>query len=117
MKANANNGASRLFIACFFILFQSIGRTQVFDIHQTLSDGAQRNTIAFDGLAFITGNFCSCSFIPPGKVADYFGFQYLRDNDVTHMGHNSDFSSVIGNNLLYVLDSTQKALLVSTAKT
>ena len=88
-----------------------------FDITQTLSDGAQGHTIAFDGLAFLTGNFCACSFIPPGKVADYFGFQYMRDNDVTQMGHNSDFQAVVSNNLLYVLDSAQKALIVSVAQT
>jgi hypothetical protein len=89
---------------------------QEYDINFTLSDGAQSHQIAFDGLGFITGNFCACSFVPPGKVADYFGFQYTRDNDITGMGHNSDFSGLLANNLLYVLDSTQKALIVQTAK-
>ena len=56
-------------------------------ITQTLSDGGQRNTIAFDGLAFLTGNLGADSFFPPGKVADFWGFQYLRDNDPTGMGH------------------------------
>jgi hypothetical protein len=31
-------------------------------------------TISFDGLAFLTGNLGSCTFLPPGKVSDYFGF-------------------------------------------
>lgn len=94
-----------------------VGTTQAqqYDIPFTLSDGAQSHTIAFDGLAFITGDFCRCSFVPPGKVADYFGFQYLRDNDITHSGHNSSFSEVIANNLLHVLDSTQKQKLVTLA--
>ena len=48
---------------------------------QTISDQAQSMTIAFDGLAFVTGSFCAQTFYPPGKVADFFGFQYLRDND------------------------------------
>ena len=50
---------------------------------QTLSDQAQLTTIAFDGLAFLTGTIGSDSFFPPGKVADFWGFQYLRDNDPT----------------------------------
>jgi sugar lactone lactonase YvrE len=101
-----------------FLLLQNVSgqNPQKMDMNQTLSDGAQSHQIAFDGLGFITGNFCACSFVPPGKVADYFGFQYTRDNDVTGMGHNSDFSGILANNLLYVLDNTQKALIVQTAK-
>ena len=41
------------------------------DIHNTLSDEAQRNTIAFSGLAFATGSLGAYSFFPPGKVADF----------------------------------------------
>jgi hypothetical protein len=94
----------------------SMAPGQTFNTSFTLSDGAQNHQIAFDGLGFLSGNFCSCSFVPPGKVADYFGFQYLRDNDATGMGHNSDFSGVIANNLLHILDDNQKTLIVSTAK-
>ena len=50
-----------------------------YTITQAISDEAQRNTIAFDGLAYLTGNLGSQSFLPPGKVADYSGFQCLRD--------------------------------------
>ncbi|MCP4156242.1 MAG: hypothetical protein GY757_51490 [bacterium] len=78
-----------------------------FTIQQTLSDQAQKNTIAFDGLAFITGNLCSDSFIPPGKIADFFGFQFLRDNDPDKMGHNTDFLTRISNNVLYILNDSQ----------
>jgi hypothetical protein len=49
------------------------------NMENTLSEGAQRNTIAFDGLAFLTGSLGSDSFFPPGKVADFWGFQFLRD--------------------------------------
>jgi hypothetical protein len=49
--------------------------TSAFTIDQTLSDGAQRNTITFDALAFITGDLGADSFFPPGKVADFWGFQ------------------------------------------
>lgn len=100
------------------LLFTSISRAQTdpFTMTQTLSDGAQRNTIAFDGLAFLTGNTCACSFIPPGKVADYFGFQYVRDNDITRMGHTTDFLTVLANNLLHVLTSNDRALLLQFAR-
>jgi hypothetical protein len=60
-------------------------------ITQTLSDGAQRNTIAFDGLAFLTDNLGADSFFPPSKVADFWGFQSLRDNDPTGMGTTPNF--------------------------
>ncbi|MEI6842534.1 MAG: hypothetical protein WCK53_14795, partial [Methanomicrobiales archaeon] len=64
---------------------------QAYTMEQTISDQAQGATIAFDALAFLTGQACSDTFLPPGKVADYAGFQYLRDNDATQMGHNTDF--------------------------
>ena len=44
--------------------------TQAFTMEQTISDGAQRTTLAFAGLALITGNIEAQSFFPPGKVAD-----------------------------------------------
>ena len=85
-------------------------------IEQTLSDEAQRNTIAFDGLAFLTGSLGADSFLPPGKVADFWGFQYLRDNDPSEMGHNTDFLTKAANNVLYVLTDSQIAELVALAE-
>jgi hypothetical protein len=87
-----------------------------FTIEQTLSDEAQRNTIAFDGLAFLTGNLGSDSFFPPGKVADFWGFQYLRDNDPSQMGHNTDFLTRASLNMLTILTSDQKTQLITLAK-
>lgn len=58
---------------------------QAYTLAQTLSDEAQRTTLAFAGLAIMTGNLEAQSFFPPGKVADYTGFQYLRDNDPDSM--------------------------------
>jgi hypothetical protein len=78
-----------------------------YTITQAISDEAQRNTIAFDGLAFLTGNLGSQSFLPPGKVADYSGFQCLRDNDPTQMGHNTDFVTIIAFNVLHILSTDQ----------
>ena len=56
-----------------------------------MSDQAQLHTIAFDGLAFLTGDFGFDTFLPPGKVSDYFGFQYMRDIDAKGGGHNTSF--------------------------
>lgn len=93
-----------------------IGPGQHFNMEQTLSDGAQRNTIGFDALGFMTGSICADTFLPPGKVADFFGFQYLRDNDPDQMGHNTDFVTKIANNVFHVLNQSQKDLFEQTAK-
>jgi len=87
-----------------------------YTITQAISDEAQRNTIAFDGLAYLTGNLGSQSFLPPGKVADYSGFQYLRDNDPTGLGHNTSFVTIIAFNILHMLTSEQVAMFVSRAQ-
>jgi sugar lactone lactonase YvrE len=86
------------------------------DMVQTLSDQAQGMTIAFDGLAFLTGSLGADSFLPPGKVADFSGFQYLRDNDPTKMGHNTDFVTIIARNLLNLMSDSQTAQLVARAR-
>lgn len=83
---------------------------------QTLSDGAQRDTIAFDGLAFITGSLGADSFFPPGKVADFWGFQYFRDNDPSEMGHNTDFLTRAALNMLYILTPAQRTELITLAQ-
>lgn len=82
-----------------------------FNISQALSPEAQRNTIAFSALAFITGDFNADTFFPPGKVADLWGFQYLRDNDPSGMGHNTDFLTYASLNMLNVLTADQRAAL------
>lgn len=87
-----------------------------FTMDQTLSDNAQQMTIAFDGLAFLTGNLGADSFFPPGKVADFWGFQYLRDNDPSEMGHNTDFLTKTSHNMLSVLTADQKSQLTALAK-
>jgi hypothetical protein len=73
-------------------------------------------TISFDGLAFLTGNLGCCTFLPPGKVSDYFGFQYMRDIDAGRMGHNTEFLTRIAFNVLYALSREQKARLVALGK-
>ena len=42
-----------------------------YTIEQSVSDKAQLHTLAFSGLAFMTGTFGADTFLPPGKVADY----------------------------------------------
>ena len=78
-----------------------------FTMAQTISDGAQRATLAFDGVAMMTGNLEAQSFFPPGKVADYTGFQYLRDNDPDGMGHNTSFLTRAAYNVIYLLNDSQ----------
>jgi hypothetical protein len=87
-----------------------------YSIDQAISDRAQLTTIAFDGLAFLTGGFGQDTFFPPGKVCDYFGFQYLRDVDQGELGHNSLFLPRIADNLLRVLTAEQQARLVALAR-
>ncbi len=87
------------------------------NMEQTLSDQAQAMTIAFDGIAFLTGSIGADSFLPPGKVADFSGFQYLRDNDPTHLGHNTDFVTIIARNILNILNGAQITQMVERAET
>lgn len=87
------------------------GERPRYSLEQACSDRAQLHTIAFDGLAFLTGDFGLDTFLPPGKVSDYFGFQYMRDIDVAGGGHNTSFLTRIANNVLAILDDRQKAKL------
>ena len=87
-----------------------------YNLSQAISDEAQQNTICFDGLAFLTGTIGSQSFLPPGKVADYSGFQYFRDNDPTKLGHNTSFVTIISFNILHLLTTDQVNLFVSRAQ-
>lgn len=92
------------------------GGASKYSLEQAMSDRAQLNTIAFDALAFLTGDFAYDTFLPPGKVSDYFGFQYLRDIDAREGGHNTHFLTRIAYNLLTILSGEQKARLVALAK-
>lgn len=87
-----------------------------YSIEQAISDQAQLNTLAFGGLGFLTGNTCSDSFLPPGKVADFFGFQYLRDVTQAGKGHSTDFVTNAANNVLKTLNDSQKAKMIALAK-
>lgn len=80
---------------------------QKYSIEQAISDNAQLHTIAFDALAFFTGELGSDSFFPPGKLSDYFGFQYLRDVDAGELGHNTTFVPRVANNVLSILSDDQ----------
>lgn len=87
-----------------------------YTLAQATSDNAQLHTIAFSGLAFITGDFGASTFIPPGKVCDYFGFQYMRDIDTEQAGHNPKFLSRVAGNVLRTLDEDQLASFVALAE-
>ena len=87
-----------------------------YNIEQAASDKAQGMTISYDALAFMTGDLGSDSFFPPGKVADFWGFQYLRDNDPSEMGHAGDFLTSAAMNTLNNLTAAQRAQLVALAE-
>lgn len=87
-----------------------------YNIEQATSDRAQGMTISYDALAFMTGDLGSDSFFPPGKVADFWGFQYLRDNDPSQMGHAGDFLTSAAMNTLNNLTADQRAQLVALAE-
>ncbi|MFO0892673.1 MAG: hypothetical protein U0790_26460 [Isosphaeraceae bacterium] len=87
-----------------------------YSLVQATSDKAQLHTIAFDGLAFLTGDLAADTFLPPGKVSDYFGFQYMRDIDAAGGGHNTSFLTRIAHNVLTILDDRQKAQFASLAE-
>lgn len=88
-----------------------------YSIKQAVSDRAQLHTIAFNGLAFLTArDFGECTFIPPGKVCDYFGFQYMRDIDTGTGGHNTDFLTRIADNVFVILNDAQKNQLLALAE-
>ena len=89
---------------------------QAYNIEQAISDKAQGMTISYDALAFMTGDLGADSFFPPGKVADFWGFQYLRDNDPSQMGHAGDFLTSAAMNTLNNLTADQRAELVVLAK-
>ena len=87
---------------------QPAGGKSEYTLDQAISDRAQLNTIAFSGVAFLSGDFAASTFIPPGKVCDYFGFQYLRDIDAAKKGHNPLFLNRVTGNLLQILSAEQK---------
>jgi len=92
------------------------GKGRGYSIEQAISDRAQLTTIAFAALAYLTGDLCGDTFLPPGKVSDFFGFQYLRDTDTGEMGHNTTFVPRSANNMLYILNDEQRATLIALAK-
>jgi len=90
-------------------------QAQKYSIEQAVSDTAQLHTIAFSGLAFITGDFGASTFMPPGKVCDFFGFQYMRDIDAAAKGHNPMFLNRVAGNVLQTLNDTQKQKFLDLA--
>jgi Spy/CpxP family protein refolding chaperone len=87
-----------------------------YSIEQATSDQAQLHTVAFSGLAFVTGDFGASTFLPPGKVCDFFGFQYMRDIDAARKGHNPMFLGRVAGNVLKTLNDDQRATLAGLAR-
>ncbi len=95
---------------------QNRSNAENYSIGQAMSDQAQLHTIAFNGLAFLTGDFGAATFIPPGKVCDFFGFQYMRDIDAAQKGHNPIFLNRITANVLKILTVEQREMLKELAE-
>jgi hypothetical protein len=89
---------------------------QRYSIEQAISDNAQLHTVAFNGLAFLTGDFGACTFLPPGKVCDFFGFQYMRDIDAGGTGHNPKFLDRVAANVMAVLSPANKQAFEAQAR-
>ncbi len=87
-----------------------------YSIEQAISDEAQLHTIAFSGLAFLTGDFGASTFLPPGKVCDFFGFQYMRDIDRQEKGHNPIFLDRVAGNVLSILSDAQRTQFERAAR-
>jgi len=85
--------------------------TNPYTLGWSLTDQGQGTTLSFDGLAMVTGNLQAQSFFPPGKVADYTGFQYFRDNTPDGLGHNTNFMTYLSNDVLSILNDGQLAQL------
>jgi Spy/CpxP family protein refolding chaperone len=91
------------------------GNSAGYTIEQAISDRAQLSTIAFSGLAFVTGDFGAATFMPPGKVSDFFGFQYMRDIDAAGKGHNPIFLTRAAGDVLYILNDKQRQMFADLA--
>ena len=91
------------------------GQQGSYTITQAISDRAQLSTIAFSGLAFLTGDFGAATFMPPGKVCDFFGFQYMRDIDGAEKGHNPMFLTRIAGDVLHILNEQQRQMFADLA--
>lgn len=89
---------------------------QRYSLQQAMSERAQLHTIAFSALAFLSGDFAADTFLPPGKIADYFGFQYLRDIDAAGGGHSPAFLTRIAFNLLELLNEAQRTQLIELGR-
>ncbi len=53
--------------------------------------------------------------MPPGKVCDFFGFQYMRDTDAAGKGQNPVFLNRVAGNVLHILNQEQKQKLLDLA--
>ena len=91
------------------------GAGQKYSIEQAVSDSAQLNTISFAALSFMSSGLCEISFLPPGKHASYFGFQYMRDVRGGAAGHGQNFVPRTANIMLSILSAPQRQMLIDLA--
>ena len=53
--------------------------------------------------------------MPPGKVCDFFGFQYMRDIDAAGKGHNPMFLTRVAGDVLNILNDQQRQMFADLA--
>eukprot|EP00808_Paulinella_micropora_P025307 g7364.t1 len=82
-----------------------VNQNCVFD--SSLRSIVMLKTWGYAGLAWLTGNLCSDSFLPPGKVGEMMGFQFTRDSEPNGLGHNSMFSDYISQHVFSLLTDEQ----------
>ena len=73
--------------ACQCTLYPSLAPNYDCLQQSTLTSPPEQNTFGYAGLAWLTGNVCSDSFLPPGKIGEFMGFQFIRDSQPNGLGH------------------------------
>ena len=73
------------------------------------------NQYMYDAVTWYSGNLCGDSFLPGGKIADFFGYQYQRDLSPNNTGHMTTFVTYSSKAFLSVLSPAQTAILTAYA--
>jgi len=73
------------------------------------------NQYMYDAVTWYSGNLCGDSFLPGGKIADFFGYQYLRDTAPNQADHTTEFVTYSSKAFLSVLSPGQTAIITAYA--
>eukprot|EP00930_Biecheleria_cincta_P044254 TRINITY_DN30382_c0_g1_i1.p1 TRINITY_DN30382_c0_g1~~TRINITY_DN30382_c0_g1_i1.p1 ORF type:complete len:1734 (+),score=270.87 TRINITY_DN30382_c0_g1_i1:59-5260(+) len=81
------------------------------ELNLTAEEDTDFNILASKGFAFFTGGVTQDAWMPPGKTAVYFGFQYFRYQDSGAI--SSSDARKVGAAVAYKLDAAQRSTLCS----